>query len=294
MHELEDELIRTTAMLLSLEKWASQYNKSPEQHAQLITQATKFQLGLVKFFKSVAKKASDYANWDQYNYQVSKNSLTKRQLDYAVDVIVNDDQIDYNDSTFIKVNLQPIQNMIVTGAQSGEPTYGIPLTESTSSASYQKLALNKTAAMVGKQITKDGQIIDNPNPDYNIMNTVRDDIAQSIETSLALGETTDEAITRMEEIIANPDRAELIAQTESVNAYNIGVSQYGNDSGAVGKEWESSNPDDICAENASEGPIPIDSEFPSGDTEPGAHPRCMCAERLIYQEEWDREGYGGN
>jgi hypothetical protein len=288
MNEVETEAIRLTAMLLSTERWASQYSKAPEEHAKLLKESARFQLSLIRYFKNLAKKSTDFINWDQYNFQVAKHRLDK--LDYNVDVLVNDSQLDENDTTFIKLNLQPVQNMIVTGAQAGATTYGMPLAESTTSATYQKIALKKVAAMVGKKVTPDGQIIDNPNPEYNILDTVRKDIEQSITVSLGLGETIDEATARMEDVIADPDRAELIAQTETVNSYNIGVMQYGSDTNAVGKEWESSNTEDICAENESEGPIPYEDEFPSGDTEPAAHPRCMCAIRLIYQEEWDRLG----
>ena len=292
MNEVETEAVRLTAMLLSLENWDKQYSKAPEQHAELIKQSAKMQVALTRLFRDMARKAKTFVNWDQYNYQVQKHSLSKDKLDYDVDVIVNDDQIDANDANFIKVTLQPVQNMIVAGAKSGPVTYGIPLATSTADKKYQQMALKKVAAMVGKKVTDDGQIIDNPNPEYNVMDTVRNDIEQSITTSLGLGETTDEAISRMQDIIDNPDRAELIAQTESVNSYNIGVMEYGAESNAVGKEWQSSNATDICADNESAGPIAINEDFPSGDSEPVAHPRCMCAIRLIYQDESDREDYG--
>jgi hypothetical protein len=42
-------------------------------------------------------------------------------------------------------------------------------------------------------------------------------------------------------------------------------------------EWLVAEGCDLCEENADASPIGIDEEFPSGDTEPPAHPNCMCA-----------------
>ena len=42
-------------------------------------------------------------------------------------------------------------------------------------------------------------------------------------------------------------------------------------------EWLVAEGCDICQENADASPIGIDETFPSGDSEPPAHPNCMCA-----------------
>jgi hypothetical protein len=41
-------------------------------------------------------------------------------------------------------------------------------------------------------------------------------------------------------------------------------------------EWLVADPCDICEENESVSPIGIGETFPSGDTEPPAHPNCVC------------------
>ena len=48
------------------------------------------------------------------------------------------------------------------------------------------------------------------------------------------------------------------------------------DSGVELVEWLVAEPCDICQENADVSPIRIDETFPSGDTEPPAHPNCVC------------------
>ena len=289
MDTLEREAVRTTAMLLAAEKWPKIYGKAPDQHAALIQNQARMQLILTKFFKSMAAKANDFVNWDHYDYQVRQAAkATLDKLDFNVDVIINDDQIDGFDGMFIQLNLKTVNNLVAAGAQAGEITYNRPLGIHSTDAIIQKLSTKQVAALVGKSVAKDGRFIDNPNAAYNITDTVREDIAQGIKVSLALGETSEQATARIADIIGQGGyRAERIANTEAVNAYNAGVMEFGNQSGAVGKEWEDAGATDECADNAAQGIIGIDDTFDTGDDSPPAHPNCLCAVRLVYQDELD-------
>jgi hypothetical protein len=48
------------------------------------------------------------------------------------------------------------------------------------------------------------------------------------------------------------------------------------ESGVELVEWIVADPCDLCQENADVSPIRIGDTFPSGDTEPPAHPNCVC------------------
>lgn len=279
MDTLEREAVKLTAMLAATEQWAPVYSKTPEQHANLINAEAEMQLIMVRFFKNMQKKAGDFINWDHYNYQV--------QLDYNVEVIVNEQQIEENDGAFIKVTLHTVNKMVAAGMLASEVLSPVALGIPSTSALIQKLGVKQVAALVGRKVLADGTIVKNPNTSLNILGTVRKDIAQSVKTSLGLGETTDEAIARIQTIINPVERAELIAQTESVNAYQAGVTQFGNLSGAVGMQWQDAGATDICLANTAAGVIPIGSTFPGGVTQPTQHPRCRCGRCLIYQDEWD-------
>lgn len=288
MNVLEREAVRTTAMILAAEDWPKIYNKAPKQHAALIQNQAQMQLILTKFFKSMAAKANDFVNWDHYNFQVKQASTaTLDKLDFNVETIINDDQLDEFDGLFIQLNLKTVNNLITAGAQSGEVTYGRPLGIQSHDAIIQSLSTKQVAALVGKTVKPDGTFVDNPNSAYNITDTVREDIAQGIKTSLALGETTEQATARIADIIgADGYRAERIANTEAVNAYNAGITEFGNQSGATGMEWEDAGADDECAEYAAMGIIPFDGDWDGLDGPP-AHPNCRCAKRLVYKDEMD-------
>lgn len=73
-------------------------------------------------------------------------------------------------------------------------------------------------------------------------------------------------------------RAGMIAQTESVDAYNAGRSATARAIGFKQKSWEteSGDPCQLCLDNEAAGWIDIDGTFPSGDSEPTAHVNCQC------------------
>ena len=73
-------------------------------------------------------------------------------------------------------------------------------------------------------------------------------------------------------------RAEMIAQTEANDAYNAGRRAMADEFGADEKSWDGDGEacEEICQPNIDAGWIPIDDDFPSGDQQPTAHPRCDC------------------
>ncbi len=77
------------------------------------------------------------------------------------------------------------------------------------------------------------------------------------------------------------DRAELIARTEIAMANQTGALEGMKLARGAGvklkKVWvPDADACDVCQENADDGPIDIDDDFPSGDDQPTAHPHCEC------------------
>jgi len=78
-------------------------------------------------------------------------------------------------------------------------------------------------------------------------------------------------------LISDSQRALTIAQTEMSRAVSVASMQQYADTGVEMVEWLVADPCDTCAENADVSPIALNDSFPSGDTEPPAHPNCMCS-----------------
>jgi len=78
-------------------------------------------------------------------------------------------------------------------------------------------------------------------------------------------------------MLRDPERALMIAQTEMSRAVSVASREMYQDTGVELVEWLTADPCDECQENEDVSPIGIDETFPSGDTEPPAHPNCACA-----------------
>ena len=107
--------------------------------------------------------------------------------------------------------------------------------------------------------------------------TTVDKVRSSISTSLQLGEDVKESTARLSAFIDDPAKAEMIAKTESANAWRRGVIETAKESGAESKTWNvEGDPCEICQGLDGE-TVPIDDVFSTGDSgEDGAHPNCKC------------------
>lgn len=276
----DQELESLSASLLAAEEWADEYSLAPKQHAGLIKQSAKMHREVLVYFRDLAKSVPRIIDWYQYSRAVieQKQAMQASGIQaYDVNVMINQDAQDQNDQAFIKIVFDTITTAQALGAESAAIEHGMPTILTSTSSIIQQLTTTQLANLVGMKIDKaTGLIVPNPNPVYNIDETTRSRIAQSIKTSVQLGEDQTAAAKRLESIIADTSRAEMIAYTETVRAYATGRQLYAKQSDATGKYWVNRNAIDICADNSAQGTIAIDDDFVSGDANEPAHPRCQC------------------
>ena len=118
----------------------------------------------------------------------------------------------------------------------------------------------------------------------------REEIRDIIANGLREGISREDLADQLRSAYAfSEERAQLIATTEAQLANGAGSVaglRQARDAGVeVLKEWVP-DPDccEECQENADEGPIPADDEFPSGDDSEPAHPNCRCYTRGVIIE----------
>ncbi|MDE2104287.1 MAG: hypothetical protein KGL39_44025 [Patescibacteria group bacterium] len=285
---LEHELELTTRACLAAENWAPGYAKAPEQHAALIKQTAHLQLLVMKYFRGLAKEAYRLINWYEYSAAVAEQQrqfLASVQA-YNINIVVNNDAVSQQDQAFIKLVFDTVAAVNALGVDSMEAEYKAPIGLNSTSTIIQQLTTKQLANLVGMKVNKDGTIVPNPNPAYNIDETTRGRIAQSIKTSIQLGEDHEAAVKRLQKVIADPERADMIAQTETVRAYAQGRAIYAKQANATGKYNTDRNAIDICADNTAQGIIPVEEDFVSGDPNEPFHVRCRCLTSYI----WDDSG----
>jgi hypothetical protein len=117
-----------------------------------------------------------------------------------------------------------------------------------------------------------------------ITRTKLDRIGTALSTSLSRGDTARETAKAIDAIIADPQHALVIARTEMARAMSVASREQYQNAGVEQVEWLVAEGCADCQENADASPIPLGDEFPTGDTEPPAHPNCMCAIAPVFDD----------
>lgn len=146
------------------------------------------------------------------------------------------------------------------------------------------MARDVAAEMVGMRWNADDELVPAKRVAWRIDETtrtmIRDIISDGLDDNIGNAAIADAIETAT---AFSAERAALIAHTEIaiVNSKASLLSYKGARDDLdldIKKEWLlGENPCKICQANADEGPIDLDDEFESGDTETPAHPNCECA-----------------
>ena len=256
LKHLRDEC---SCCLKAAEDWDETYKKDEETFEKLVRLETKLENELKSYFKDFSGRVVQHINWLEYRNRVVK----------AYEVIVDiQEELFEQEEIILKGHItQPIIDLTALGAIAGQKLYNIDLGMSNAHEMVLKSARTQVADLV-KGVSK----------------TTKKRIRQSIAISIELGESNDEATQRLQKIIKNPKRAELIARTESVNAYQDGLMAFAKESGATSKTWQTTalKVCHICIP-LNGITLPIDESFQTKvgpRLKPTAHPRCKCG--MVY------------
>lgn len=110
-----------------------------------------------------------------------------------------------------------------------------------------------------------------------VIRTKLDRIGTSLASSLERGLSARETATGINAIINDPQHALVISRTEMARSMSVATRDTYENAGIEQVEWLVADGCDICQENADASPLDINDTFPSGDSEPPAHPNCECA-----------------
>lgn len=141
-------------------------------------------------------------------------------------------------------------------------------------------AQDRAAEMVGMK-WQDGELIENPTARWAISDTTRDDIRAAVEKAFSEETPIAELADKVAAAVGDASRAKMIAKTEVTRAQSKGILGSWLQTGTVLKaKWVLSSIHHCCDEcdlNAAAGSVEVGKAYPSGATEPGAHPNCNCA-----------------
>jgi hypothetical protein len=146
-------------------------------------------------------------------------------------------------------------------------------------------AHDRAAELVGMQ-WRNGKLVPNPNADWRIDETTRNEIRTLVEKAFCQETRVEDLVQSIQNAGAfRESRAKTIARTEIARAQSLGTMDVWKSLGSVRtSRWDTSaNPGvcDICEENASAGAVELGTEFPSGDIAPPAHPNCVVSGTVV-------------
>lgn len=142
-------------------------------------------------------------------------------------------------------------------------------------------AEDRAAELVGKKFVN-GELIDNPNAEWAITDSTRDQLRTLINDAIDGGWSSDHLANEIESRgIFSEERAELVARTELKKSDQKGnVEAYKASGLDLEKSWQISadHPEeDDCDDAESDGWIDFDEDFSNGMSDPGdSHPNCLC------------------
>lgn len=117
-----------------------------------------------------------------------------------------------------------------------------------------------------------------------VVHTKLDRIGTALATGLEKGFSPKQVAQMIDTVIDDPQQAMMIARTEMSRAVSIATRDRYETAGVQQVEWLVAEGCDDCQENADASPIGIGDTFPTGDSEPPAHPNCMCAIAPVFDD----------
>lgn len=248
------------------EEWQDSYKASPDTFRQLLSLEAVLETAVGEYLHELADRAPSYVDWSRLPEPIKAD---------AGPVANNDDPAWKQEEVLLTAAvIDIITDLVATGAAAGEVLYAIP-------AGYSSLefaTLDEAIMAAARKLTAETV--------SNVTDTTRKLIRESVAKSIALGENADYAAARLLEVIDNPIRAQLIAQTEPVNAYQTGLKHYAKQTGAKEKRWDGlKGACQICSPLIGK-TLPIDDHFVLSNgrsiDRPASHPRCRCSLIYIY------------
>lgn len=259
-HRLLDAHAVLTAAIRASETWEKSYTDSPATFKRLVRQEAALQASANAYLLGLAERAPGFVNWSEVELKPlmasavppASDEVWKAELAYLTAMLGDH-----------------MTELFTIGANAGEYLYDRPLGITSLDEAILKSAQTLTAEKVSQ-----------------INDSTRRKMQLAIKQSIKNGEDATAAIARIQRLVANPVRAEMIAQTESVNAYQGGLDTFGEQSGVKSWTWDAlSGACLLCAPlDGKTNKVGVPFMLPNGSEvyRPAAHTRCRCGRIANY------------
>lgn len=254
------------------ENYAPLYKKYPKLFKQLVKSEIMTDRQIRKYFRELSSRAENDTNWNEYALRTANatDGVTFKGaniLDYLVKAFWE------NEVLVLKVMLTgTLMDAMESGGLFTIEDLKVDVPWSRNEPPVIEF-MNKYTLQLAKGLTRHTQ----------------DRVYSAIKESISNGEDRDGAIKRINQVINDPRRATMIAQTESVRAFSEGRIQVATEIGADRKRWRTAGATDYCADFAAEDVVGMSHTWktPRGEAilQPPAHPNCRCGIEIFMPNE---------
>lgn len=268
------------------EEWADGYLTDPETFNALLVAEASLESDVAEFFHEQADRVLKFISWQDTKLKADVNGVPPNS-----DEVWTEEEQAFFAAIFDTMLILTAIGWIHEARKRGVPTFmdfvdrgpnfirdhkAEVITQIGNSPYFEKI-MEST-----RRITLDetGSMID----------VTRKRIREAMATSVAAGENVEQATARILKIVDNPERAAMIAQTESVNMFNAGQAGFASVNGGKTKTWKCNFISTVCriCLPLNGLTIAIDALFHLEDGQqlphPHAHPRCKCYIKYSYEE----------
>ncbi len=241
------------------EKFHPDYKRNKKLFKKLIRETVKFKRDIRKFFLAQFSRLDYLA---RFPYVLADESSDFEQA-YLSNV-----QWDQEDQTLTAVLEVNLASFFEIGAKATELQLQTDLNIGPTHTEEAKFLRKYSVELAGE-----------------INQTTKKRVTQQIRTSIEVGETRQQLTARIDKVLNNPKRAEMIAQTESIRAYAEGRLAVGKRLKIPYKQLQSFQVDrgEICGRVSGE-VVPLEQPFSNGLHSPPFHPRCFVGDVLVAAE----------
>jgi len=248
-------------VITAKEEFHPNYKIDRDAFRRLIAARGRMERKLRRYFREASERLFMQIDWFEFSAELVKAQEFTRSIDWNGEKLLL--------SVLFTETLGDIYDL---GIENMERSSGINTGFTSKELRFQK------------EISRHGLDLAN-----SLTQTTKDRLNQILKTSLKEHRTIDESAARMIDVIDDPNRARMIARTETVNGHARGIVTAGRELGAKKKRWLyggaiKGKVCPICAPLDNE-VISIDKSFQTivGPKDaPTAHPYCLCLLEIVF------------
>lgn len=237
------------------EEYTKIYKKNPELFSKLIRKTANLKHRMREFFE---------AQYKRLPFLVYLHKLQGDEMDDDFDEsdFTDEDTWAEEDNKLSTVLIPLLLALFLYGVNSIENETGYTSNHAIDTTSAMKAVHDYSSKLAG-----------------DLNETTKNMILEIVKNGLSTGQSKGDVVSRLDDILNNDSRAEMIARTESVRMWSQGRADVADEMGLTRLEWQAGpGACELCSElDGQVIDVSNGEDFGDGVTDAPLHPNCLCS-----------------